>query len=362
MAKAGKTYGEISRWNIAFFVLALLLPLGRPEARVFSGNDRTAGLEISLQEPLAEEYSRQVQRTPAEFAPASELQMTSETFRRMSHALVGTIDQTTDIVVIVKSRSEERKMISDFAAIGGNTARLHPTVMSYNSIWYQDYGPIYSFDISGKLISNDFIYSRYNRRSDDAVPASLASVQNVVNRSVSMDFEGGNFISDGNGTCFASNRVYQQNPKLSEAQVKALMQANLGCQQLVTLAPLVDDITFHIDLYAKLVSDNTFLVGDFVDHAENKKLMDKNAQILQSMGYAVIRLPVRSRGYRDFSSHINSFLINGYALVPAYGIAEDKTAEAVYAGLGYRVLMVNVSDLGGMGGAIHCILRSKPLH
>ena len=71
---------------------------------------------------------------------------------------------------------------------------------------------------------------------------------------------------------------------------------------------------------------------------------------------------MRSRGRGNFLSHINSFFINGYALVPAYGIAEDQVAEEIYTSLGYKVLMINARDLSGTGGAIHCILRSKPAY
>lgn len=323
---------------------------------------RNAGLTISLQVPGLQEYLAKTYLTPTEFAPASELQMTAETFRRLSPALVGTVERTADLVVLVRSQSEASRLASDYASLGGDINRLRTQVISYNSIWYQDYGPIYSYDGNGALVSNDFIYSRYNRRSDDAVPAALAKLQNVVNRPVSMDFEGGNFISDGLGTCFASSRIYEQNPHLSMGQVNALMLANLGCQRMVTLPPLVDDITFHIDLFAKLVADNTFLVGDFIDHPKNKELMDRNAQFLRDMGYTVIRIPVRSRGRGNYLTHVNSFLINGYAIVPAYGIEEDKIAQEMYSKLGYRVLLVNSRDLSGSGGAIHCILRSKPVY
>ena len=90
--------------------------------------------------------------------------------------------------------------------------------------------------------------------------------------------------------------------------------------------------------------------------------MDQNAQTLRSLGYAIHRIPVRSPWSGNYQSHINSFLINGFAIVPAYGIAEDGIARAAYANLGYQVLMVNASDLSGSGGAVHCILRSKPKH
>ena len=339
--------------------VALFLSVSVPG--VSSAEDhRNHGLMVSLQEPAAHEYAARTLRTPTEYAPAAELQMTQETFRRMSRAFVGTLDRSVDFVVLVRDSYEAQALSSEFASIGGSNARLHPVVIAHNSIWYQDYGPIYSFDTDGALISNDFVYSRYNRYADDAVPQSLANLQGIQNRKVSMDYEGGNFISDGRGTCFASSRIYQQNPHLTQERVNALMLANLGCQRMVILAPLVDDTTFHIDLFAKLVADNTFFVGDFVDHPRNKQIMDQNAQILKNLGYTVFRLPVRNPWSANYQSHINSFLINGHAIIPAYGIPEDALAKQAYERLGYRALMVNAADLSGSGGAVHCILRSKP--
>lgn len=343
--------------NILLLLLALV---SAPAFAALPEGHRDARLSLSSALPLEQEFREQTLLTPAEFAPASELQMTSETFRRMETALVGTIDQVADIVVIVRDTSEGRNLSAGFKAKGGNTARLRTLALARDSFWYQDYGPIYSIDALNALVSNDFTYSRYNRRNDDAIPEKLAAAQNVRNRKVTMNYEGGNFISDGKGTCFASSRIYQQNSQLPENEVNQLMDASLGCRKLVVLTPLLDDITYHIDLFAKMVDDHTFVVGDFPDHPRNREIMNRNAATLQALGYTVHRLSVRNPSSQEYLTHVNSFLLNGFALVPQYGVPEDREAVELYTRLGFKVLPIDTADLSHSGGAVHCILRSKP--
>lgn len=350
----------------AFYLLlfAALLPRPAP-AESLAPTHRYYGMRSGLPAgtPRAgeAEFRERTLYTPAEFAPAAELQMTAETFRRMERGLVGTIDRVADLVVLVRNEREARTLASEWKQLGGNEARLKPQVITYDSFWYQDYGPFYSVDPSGALVSNDFVYNRYNRRNDDAVPEKLAAGQGTVNRKVTMNYEGGNFISDGKGRCFASTRIFEQNPQLTQAQVKQLMEANLGCRELIALTPLLDDITYHIDLFAKMTDDHTFIVGDFVDHPRNKEIMDRNAATLQALGYAVHRLPVHSPSPRDYRTHVNAFLLNGYVLLPSYDDeGGNREAAALYERLGFKVVGVDVSDLTGSGGAVHCILRSKP--
>ena len=347
----------------ALLLLSLLLPLaGRAET--LSPSHRNYGLREgsvrSFSLPEEAEFRERTLSTPAEFAPAAELQMTAETFRRMHASLAGTVGRVADLVVLVKSASEARSLASAWKSAGGDEARLRTQVIPYDSFWYQDYSPFYSVGADGRLVSNDFIYNRYNRRNDDAVPAKLAAAQGVPNRQVTMSFEGGNFISDGKGRCFTTSRIYQQNPGLSQEQVKQLMEANLGCRELIVLTAMVEDITFHIDLFAKMLDDHTFLVGDFVDHARNKEIVDRNAATLAALGYRVERFPVRSPSFQDYRTHVNAFLVNGYAILPEYGGEGDREAAALYEKLGFKPVVIDVSDLTGAGGAVHCILRSKP--
>ena len=310
--------------------------------------------------PTARDYQPKGVVTPAEFMPASELQMTEYTFNLLGHPLVGTVEESAKIVVLVTSASAKARVESQWQQWGGLPQHLKAWVSTHNSIWYQDYGPIYARGSDGHLVSNDFTYNRSGRTQDDAVPAHLATLDGITNNPVGMNYEGGNFVSDGHGRCLASKKILTQNANLTRTQVEQLMAANLGCAELLLFEPLQDDYTLHIDLFIKLVGVDTAFVGDFVDHPENNRIMDANAQRLVDMGYHVQRLPVRSRGAKNYLTHINTFTINGWALVPEYGVAEDQDAKAAYEAAGFKVILIPAQDLENTGGAIHCILRSKP--
>ncbi len=351
---------------IVWLVLFLIPPAHGAGIRD-GGHGTVAGQpsDRRLSPPRTQEFDERSIVTPSEFAPADELQMTEDTFEIVGDSLVGTVENTATIVVLTPSSSHASAVRKRFAELGGDPAHLRAWVADYNSLWYQDYGPIYSIEkddgASGHLVINDFVYDRFGRGDDDAVPEKIAKNEGIRDNPVTMNYEGGNFISDGTGRCLASSRIYEQNPQLKHEQVDALMKANLGCQTLIILAPLEDDYTHHIDLFAKLLDQKTILVGDFVDHARNKKIMDENARILtDTYGYRVVRTPVRSRGPANYLSHLNTFTINGYALIPAYDIPEDQVAARVFADAGFKPLLVPATQLENTGGAIHCILRSRP--
>jgi agmatine/peptidylarginine deiminase len=345
----------MNKFLVLFFVLS--------SAFAYAGDDtdhRVNPVTQTTTQPSREEYARDTLFTPGEFAKVSELQMSKTTFEKIAKQAAGTLDQVVDFRVIVRSESEANYLREKFKSYGGNVDRLYTSVINYDSIWYQDYGPIYSVDATGELVANDFIYNRYGRVNDDKVPVKIAAIEQTSLRKVTMNYEGGNFVSDGHGTCFASTRMYQQNPQLNANQVNELMRANLGCENLVALKPLENDITYHIDLFAKLVDYHTFFVGDFIDQPTNKKIMDENAKTLESLGYKVERIKVRSTSASNHRTHINTFLVNGYAIMPTYGIPEDDLSAHAYEAMGFKVLRIKSNDLEGQGGAIHCIMRSKP--
>lgn len=167
-------------------------------------------------------------------------------------------------------------------------------------------------------------------------------------------------ISDGQGRCFTSSRIYEQNSQLSQAEVDQIMRLELGCRSLSVLEPLADDVTFHIDLFAKLVNLKTFIVGDFVDHKVNQERMNRNVEKLQRLGYKVHRLKVRSPVARVYLTHLNSFLLNGTVLLPSYGVPEDLEAAKLYQSLGFQIIQFPAQDLVLQGGSIHCVMRSLP--
>jgi len=352
---------SILRSSVAFAIVAGTFAQASPTDAIHPYH-RVAGIvqPVLLGKPLRDEFVRKALFTPAEFQPASELQLSYPAFKYFKKALIGTVEKTAIIRVLVDSARTGQAMLQEYQSLGGDASRLKPEVTRFDSLWYQDYGPIYAYDAQGILFSNDFVYNRYGRKNDDAVPASVAKADGMRNNPVSMFYEGGNFISDGQGTCIASTRIFQQNPQMTQQEITTLMFANLGCQRFITLTPLVEDITYHIDLFAKLVAPKTILLGDFYDHPRNKQIMDENAKKLSQMGYEVVRLPVKTRGSQNYLSHINTFLINGYALMPTYGIQEDAVSAKVYQNAGFKVIGIPSQSLEGTGGAIHCILRSKP--
>ena len=90
-------------------------------------------------------------------------------------------------------------------------------VAPFNSIWSRDYGPnsVYQNDVDS-LLFVDWRYNRPARPLDDAIPIEVGSYLGVPVYSTTADptglvNTGGNFMSDGMGTAFASKLILDEN-------------------------------------------------------------------------------------------------------------------------------------------------------
>lgn len=64
---------------------------------------------------------------------------------------------------------------------------------------------------------------------------------------------------------------------------------------------------------------------------------------------------------RDWGAYLNFLKINGLLVVPIYGIDDDDAAveqiKKIYSGC--KVVTINLSEIIGLGGALHCMTAEK---
>ena len=62
-------------------------------------------------------------------------------------------------------------------------------------------------------------------------------------------------------------------------------------------------------------------------------------------------------------SYVNSYLVNGGVVMPAYGVPEDGLARETWQALfpDREVALVDISAIAPGGGGIHCITQQQPL-
>lgn len=108
-------------------------------------------------------------------------------------------------------------VIADLQNNGIDTGNVTLLNLPYNSVWMRDYGQnsVYYNNVDS-LAFVDWIYNRLTRKKDDTIPAGIArhmgitlytttdALNNLVNT-------GGNWMTDGMGTAFASELIFEDN-------------------------------------------------------------------------------------------------------------------------------------------------------
>lgn len=338
-------------------------------------------------------------RVPAEFEPVAALVLTQGDWGKneMFFDILRRGTAPGGAPAIVLTGDEEEDFASKLAAQGVDMSRVTIVVSSdgLNTKWIRDFGPISIYEIRDddgqegrELAFLDMHYYDY-RVQDDAVPEVLADFfgasryglegdSQVPPDDLKLYMEGGNYQTDGQGTCILSNDVPSdnRNKKNPDAdtfeEVEGLLARYLGCEQIIWLRPLPNSGTGHVDLYAKLLSPTDILMIDFPGSKGNNPEADavieenvremERATNLYGDPYDVHRVTVPALGEGQagwvYKSYTNAVMLNRVVLVPTYD-APDHDGEAlrVYEevlGPDFEVVGIPSSSIAAQGGAVHC--------
>lgn len=288
------------------------------------------------------------------------------------------VDADTTAAVVVDSNSAYNNLVSRLQSAGLTTSQINNDVIFYrkenDSIWFIDYGMVPMVRNDGKVAFADFRYY-HPRVLDDALSTRIGWDEYDANTyRMPIDTEGGNFMYDGNGNCFTSERGLAI-AGLTEAQFEAVWAEYMNCSNLVVLKDITDDGTGHIDMFFKQVDGNTAIMGEYlapyVNDPTNKARMDDNADLLESLigtnglPMTVYRMPMPSKAGGIPRTYINSTFVNGVNLWPIY--SNSKGAEALAEGIwetampGYEHIGINCDEIAQFSGTIHCITRTVPV-
>ena len=255
-----------------------------------------------------------------------------------------------------------------------------------NSIWIRDYGPncVYANDVDS-LYLVDWIYNR-PRPKDDAVPQKIGDYLSVpVYATTQAPFDlvntGGNFMSDGMGTAFASQLVLAENgpdnqfgqSNHSVPEIEGILHDFMGIQRYITMQALPYDVIHHIDMHMKLLDEETLLVGEYPHGVADGPQIEANIQYVTSTfqssfgtPYKVVHIPMppdASNAYPDnngdYRTYANAVFVNKTVLLPFYEKKFDTTAQRIWQESlpGYKIVGINCNSIIGSLGAIHCITK-----
>jgi agmatine deiminase len=277
-----------------------------------------------------------------------------------------------DRIVVFHSAGQAGKMedqLSSWDLFDGSIELVDVEITNAN--WTRDYGPLSAVTMDGRVGLIDMRYY-HGRAYDDAIPSRLAQHWGINVFRPSMSYEGGNFMADPHGTCYATEKIYNQNAAHSKAEIQAWMKQYLGCAKLVTLKLPKGLGTGHIDMFCKLMNDTTVILGYYADgvQEENGKILDDNEEILEATlneageALTVHRLPLPWDTSGTWFTYTNSLVVNDVVLVPVYADFPDLEEEAlqVYAQArpDLEIVTINSDSIIPAGGAIHCVTMTVP--
>ncbi len=313
-------------------------------------------------------------RTSAEWEELQGILITWTSFTSILRQIVD-YAQEEGIVYIVCSDSNSVKSYLTSGSVP--LYNLKFIIASYNSIWCRDYGPwtVYSNDIDSIYIV-DWIYNR-PRPADDLIPSVFAAkygypLYQTTTSPYNLINTGGNFMTDGHGTGFASKLVLTENSTKTEAEINNIMNKFMGINRFIKMETLPYDQIHHIDMHMKLLDEETILVGQYPYGVADGPQIEANLQyilnnFLTCFGkpYKVVRIPMPPQNNLypnnggDYRTYTNSLIINKTIIVPTYETLYDTTALRIYreAMPGYNVVGINCNLIIPSLGAIHCITK-----
>lgn len=264
-------------------------------------------------------------------------------------------------------------VVSGPGSIQGVTPDAYSSISApIDTVWVRDYGP-FGLTASGQPGIVDTIYRHYQyRRGDDAVPQVVAKTKNIPVFAMPLVLDGGNLMVDSKGNLFTTKRTYIWNSDKSTDEVDSLLKAYFGVKKVIALdyagyPGQPADGTGHIDMFAKLLNDNTVLIAvadkePYKSNSEKAIAWFNENSAPNGDKYKVITVKGWSGG--AWYTYTNSLLVNNVAIIPSYSghAAEEAAAKAAYEeGIpGVTVVPVPSDDSIRAGGSIHCTTQSIP--
>jgi agmatine deiminase len=273
------------------------------------------------------------------------------------------------IYTVVNSTATQNTVSAQFAGAGVNMNRVRFIVAPTDTIWIRDYGPRYIYQGQVRSIV-DHTYNR-PRPNDDLFPTVFAGYKNHARYTIPLIHGGGNFHNDSVGRSFVTRLINQENPSLSEGQIRDLWW---DYQRVDTAFhnrfPTNVDSTGHIDMWMQVVSDNRVIISYWPNNPGSTQaiICDNAATIMAANGWTVYRTPAILSGGVHYT-YTNSVICNDVVMMPTYtGFtgAATRNAEALavfqQAFPNRQVVQVNAQPLITSAGALHCVTMHVPAH
>lgn len=251
--------------------------------------------------------------------------------------------------------------ISNFIANSVDTSRCDFIVAPNNSIWTRDYGPWFVFDGNGDQVILDHFYNRTARPDDNLIPSVLGDLWGIPVVTHGLWHAGGNYMTEGHGTSFSSDLVWDENWEMTTAEISQFWLDYYGVDDYQVLPDISETGIHHIDTWGKLLDEETMLMKQVAPSHDDYAQIEANVVTVSNLTnkygrpFNVVRVFCPPIPSGNVAAYTNSFILNKKVLMPTFGLASaDAAALQVY-----RDAMPGYEVLGFSGGwltddALHC--------
>jgi agmatine deiminase len=362
-------------------------------------------LFIALLICFAEYSSAQIITTPpqhshlrsmAEWEEVQALTIAWTDFPAILKQIVAAARLETQVIIITDdAASTEDYLMSSNTGGAAFTNMDNITLVdgNYDSIWMRDYAgnPVYGNEVDS-LIMVDWMYNR-PRPNDDASPEIIANelglaLYATTDAPYNLRYTGGNYMSDGFGTAFASELILEENdgdgdfsityPNHNETEIDNILEDFMGIHTYIKMPTLPFDGIHHIDMHMKLIDEETLLVGEYPEDIADGPQINANIEYVLSnyeskfgTPYKVVRIPMpnsQSGLYPDnggsYRTYTNAVFVNNTIIFPTYREQYDTIAYRIWGEIcpGYTLVGIDCDNQGNniisQSGAIHCITHT----
>ncbi len=328
-------------------------------------------------------------RHMAEWEELEALVVTWRSFPDVLREIIRHAKEEVKVIVVVSASGTwtQANCINNLTNNGVSLDNIEFLVTPSNSVWVRDYGQntVYANDI-GERYFIDWVYNRPTRPEDDEMPNAIAEYLNspiyaTIEPPNRMVNTGGNFMSDGLNTAFASKLILEENEPGNqygagphdEAAIDNIMQNYMGIDRFIKFETLPYDGIHHIDMHMHLIDEETILFGEYPTGIADGPQIEANIQYLldnhlSSFGtpYRIERIvqpPDSNDKYPhqggDYRTYTNSVFVNKTIIIPNYETQYDTIAQRIYEEHfpGYKVVGINCNGMIWALGALHCITK-----
>jgi agmatine/peptidylarginine deiminase len=318
---------------------------------------------------------------------------TTSSRTRMYAELIDAIQQEVPAWIFINFGGDSITVKNALNFYGVTLTNYDFKVKQTNSIWSRDYGPWgFYYGTDDELAFIDLQYYT-TRPLDNQVPAWLANEMGIELYTTDMYTEGGNIMVDGFGHIFYSDVIFGKNASQNGWSTSTTREVHNDLFNATNFTEterlLCDGGTGHIDMYAKLLDEQTILASEYpsVVTASDKQRIEDNVDLFNQEfttfgnGFDVIRIPMPRRDDGSFSTScsqinadargfVNGLFVNKTLIIPIYtnenSSQSNKNWDEAALDLvrevmpGYNVVGIDARSLTTSGGAIHCITMQIP--